>query len=235
MVLDSPLRIDTRLSAGFLKRSVRRVRGKRKRARPRLSRALIVGYGRTARLRGRLLTSEGVPLSDAPISVRARIATRRGNRLLGQTTTNRDGRFSFRVRSGPSRYLRVSFGGTRILRPALATARLRVRALATLRLSPRRLRVGQVLTFRGTVKGNRTLFPGRGKLVQVQFRDGRSWRPAVKLGRTNRAGRYRIRYRFRRITRPTRILFRILVPAEGAWPYETGWSRRRFVDVYPRR
>jgi len=42
-----------------------------------------------------------------------------------------------------------------------------------------------------------------------------------------------IRYRFRRISRPTRIYFRILVPAEGAWPYATGASRVRTAFVRP--
>ena len=75
--------------------------------------------------------------------------------------------------------------------------------------------------------------PPAGKLVQIQFLDGRRWRPAVKLGHTRPSGRFTIRYRFRRISRPTRIYFRILVPAEGGWPYATGWSPVRVAYVRP--
>ena len=55
----------------------------------------------------------------------------------------------------------------------------------------------------------------------------------MKLGHTNQRGRFRISYRFRRISRPTRIYFRILVPAEGGWPYATGASRPRTAFVRP--
>jgi hypothetical protein len=55
----------------------------------------------------------------------------------------------------------------------------------------------------------------------------------VKLGHTRRSGRFTIRYRFRRISRPTRIYFRILVPAEGGWPYATGASAVRTAYVRP--
>jgi hypothetical protein len=75
--------------------------------------------------------------------------------------------------------------------------------------------------------------PAAGKLIQIQYLDGRKWRPAVKLGHTNARGRFRIRYRFRRISRPTRIYFRILVPAEGGWPYATGASKVRVAYVRP--
>lgn len=222
MILDSPLRVDTRIRTGISSQG----------SKPR--RTLTLWYGRRAGLRGRLATTEGVPLSDAPVTVRARVAGRHIYRTLGQAVTSRGGGFSFRIPRGPSRRFVVSFGGTRILRPTAGLARLRVRARATLRLSPKRLRVGRRLVFRGRVRGSRLHVPRRGKLVQVQFRDGRHWRPAIRLGRTNRAGRFRISYRFRRITRPTRIRFRILVPAEGGWPFETGWSRTRRVDVYPK-
>ena len=84
---------------------------------------------------------------------------------------------------------------------------------------------GGTITFLGRVGHFRARLPAAGKLIQIQYLDGRKWRPAVKLGHTNRRGRFRIKYRFRRISRPTRIHFRILVPAEGGWPYTTGASR----------
>ena len=102
-----------------------------------------------------------------------------------------------------------------------------------MRLEPRNLRRGGTITFRGRVGLFRAHVPPAGKLIQIQYLDGRKWRPAVKLGHTGRRGRFAIRYRFRRISRPTRIYFRILVPAEGGWPYATGASRVRTAYVRP--
>jgi hypothetical protein len=132
-----------------------------------------------------------------------------------------------------SREVRVHFPGTRLLRPADDVARLRVRGWAQLRLSPKRLRRGGTIAFHGRVGLFDAALPAGGKLIQIQYLDGRRWRPAVKLGRTDARGRFTIRYRFRRISRPTRIWFRILVPAEGGWPYATGWSRTRIASVRP--
>jgi hypothetical protein len=100
-------------------------------------------------------------------------------------------------------------------------------------LRPRRLRRGGRIAFLGRVGRLDAEIPDGGKLVQIQYLDGRRWRPAVKLGRTDRRGRFAIGYRFRRISRPTRIYFRILVPAESGWPYATGRSRIRVARVRP--
>jgi hypothetical protein len=127
----------------------------------------------------------------------------------------------------------VHYPGNRSLQPATDVVKLLVRGWASLELRPRSLRRGGTITFRGRVGLFRASVPGAGKLVQIQYLDGRKWRPAVKLGHTNRRGRFAIRYRFRRISRPTRIYFRILIPAEGGWPYATGASRVRVAYVRP--
>ena len=127
----------------------------------------------------------------------------------------------------------MRFAGNRSLQPANDVVRLLVRGSATLRLAPRNLRRGGTITFLGRVGLFRARPPAAGKLIQIQYLDGRKWRPAVKLGHTNGTGRFAIRYRFRRISRPTRIHFRILVPAEGGWPYATGASRVRTAFVSP--
>ena len=218
MVVEAPLRGDVRLRAGFGRA---------------LRRSATVRYRRPGVLRGSLLTSAGSPLGAQALTLEARRLGASAYRVARYLTTDGQGRFSVRLPPGTSRDLRVVYAGSQTLRPAVSVARFNVRALATLRLSPRRLRRGQVLTFRGSVRAGRGELPRGGKLVQIQYLDGRHWRPAVKLGRTDRAGRFRIRYRFRRIRRPTRIRFRILVPAEGGWPYATGFSPVRYADVYP--
>lgn len=223
MVLDLPLRGDTSLSAG-LSRRARGARGART--------AIRVGYRRTVWLRG-VLRSGGTPLPDTRLGVYARPLAGGEWLPLTEVVTDGGGRYAVKLPKMSSREVRVLFAGTRLLRPADDVARLRVRGWAKLRLRPNRLRRGGTIAFRGRVGRFDAPLPPGGKLIQIQYLDGRRWRPAVKLGRTDARGRFAIRYRFRRISRPTRIWFRILVPAEGGWPYATGWSRTRIARVRP--
>jgi len=180
-----------------------------------------------------LRTEAGGPLSRARVELLVRRAPHSDYRSFAHTNTDSGGLFNFAVPPGPSRDLRVRYAGTRTILPASAQARLAVRGRASLRLIPRRLNNGDILLFRGRVRSAGATIPSRGKLVQVQFRDGRRWRPAVRLARTDQHGRFHITYRFRRISSPTRITFRIVVPAEEGWAYESGSSPSRYVDVYP--
>lgn len=224
MTLDLPLRSDSFVSAALARRAEgsRRDRG-----------VIRIGYRRAVWLRGLLHSSAGGPLSDTRLRVQTRPPSGGEWQPFAETVTDAQGRYKLRIPPGPSRELLVSFPGTRALRPTQELARLLVSGRSTLRLEPRRLRRGGVLTFRGRVGQLGAALPPGGKLVQIQFLDGRSWRPAVKLGRTDARGRFRIRYRFRRISRPTRIHFRILIPAESGWPYLTGASPVRTVHVFP--
>ena len=223
MVLDLPLRGDTRVGGGLAPRA-----GGSERTR----RVLRVRYGRSAWLRGVLRTGTG-PLPDATLAVSTRPPWGGDWQPAGQVVTDASGRYALRLPAGGSREVRVDFAGNQALRPASRTTRLVVRGRSSLRLRPRRLRRGRTIAFVGRVGLLGAAVPAEGKLVQVQYLDGRRWRPAVKLGRTDAAGRFRIRYRFRRISRPTRIYFRILVPAENGWPYATGASRVRIARVRP--
>lgn len=220
MVLDLPLRGDTRISA-VLGRGSGRARG-----------TLRVRYRRATWLRG-VLRSGAARLPDARVAVYQRPPSGGGWQPLTEAVTDAHGRYAVRLPRSSSRELLVHFPGDRTLRPARDLARLLVRGWAALELRPKRLRRGGTIVFRGRVGLFDATVPGAGKLVQIQYLDGRRWRPAVKLGRTDGRGRFAIRYRFRRISRPTRIWFRILVPAEGGWPYLTGASRIRTAFVRP--
>ena len=222
MVLDLPLRGDTTLSA-----SLSRAGGAH-----RARRTIRVGYRRRAWLRG-ALRSSGAVLPHTRVAIQTRRLGRREWRPLTELVTDGHGRYAVGLPRGTSREVRVRFPGNRSLQPADAVVKLLVRGWAKLRLEPRNLRRGGTITFRGRVGLFRTSLPASGKLIQIQYLDGHKWRPAVKLGRTNRRGRFAIRYRFRRISRPTKIYFRILVPAEGGWPYATGASKVRTAFVRP--
>jgi hypothetical protein len=223
MVVDLPLRTDTSLGASLSRRAGGAGGGRR---------TIRIGYRKRAWLRG-VLRSGGALMPDTRLTIETRRLNRSSWRPLTEVVTDGNGRYAARLGRGVSREVRVRFAGNRSLQPAAETARLLVRGWASLRLEPRTLRRGGTITFRGRVGLFRARTPAAGKLIQIQYLDGRRWRPAVKLGHTRRSGRFAIRYRFRRISRPTRIYFRILVPAEGGWPYATGASAVRTAYVRP--
>jgi len=223
MIVDLPLRARTSLGAKLSRRAT----GARKHAR-----RIRIGYRKRAWLRG-TLRSGGIALPHARLAVHTRRVAGGGWRQLTEVVTGDKGRYKVKLPRGVSRVVRVRFSGSGTLQPATDSARLLVRGRTSLRLDPRRLRRGGTIRFHGRVGLFRAHVPAGGKLVQIQYLDGRRWRPAVKLGHTGRSGRFAIRYRFRRISRPTRIHFRILVPAEGGWPYATGASPVRTAFVRP--
>ena len=223
MVIDLPLRADTTLSA-----TLARGADGAGRAGPQVR----VGYRKRAWVRG-VLRSGAALLPDTRVAIETRRLPSGDWQPLTELVTDGNGRYRVQLPRGVSREVRVRFPGNRSLRPADDMVTLLVRGWAKLRLQPRSLRRGGTITFRGHVGLFRARTPQAGKLIQIQFLDGRKWRPAVKLGHTDEQGRFRIRYRFRRISRPTRILFRILVPAEGGWPYATGASRVQAAFVRP--
>jgi hypothetical protein len=223
MVVDLPLRGGTALDAR-LSRRAGGARGGR--------RTIRIGYRKRAWLRG-VLRSGGARLPGTRLSLETRRLSRGHWQPLTEVVTDGNGRYSVRLPRGVSREVRVRFAGNRLLQPAADVVRLLVRGWATLRLAPHNLHRGGTITFLGRVGLFRARLPSAGKLIQIQYLDGRKWRPAVKLGHTGGTGRFAIRYRFRRISRPTKIYFRILVPAEGGWPYATGASRARTAFVRP--
>ena len=223
MLLDLPLRGVARLSAALARRA-----GSARSAR----RSIRVPYGSRAWLRGTLRSSNGA-LPRTRLVVTAQPLSGRGRHWRAEAVTDAQGRYALGLPRGTSRDVRVRFAGNRSLRPAERRARLLVRGSASLTLRPSSLRRGGTIAFVGRVGRLAAKLPPAGKLVQIQYLDGRRWRPAVKLAHTRRDGRFAIRYRFRRISRPTLIYFRILVPAEGGWPYATGWSPVRVAHVSP--
>jgi hypothetical protein len=74
--------------------------------------------------------------------------------------------------------------------------------------------------------------PRRGKLVAIQYLEtatGR-WRP-VLVTRSDHAGRFHARYRFRYLSGPARIRLRAVALSEERWPYAPGASRPVAVAV----
>jgi len=215
----------------------RRVRtrlfGRLKRGR-RLEPRLTVRFGTRAKLVGRLVRADGAGLAGRKLLVVSRPSRGALAKVRRRSVvTGRRGGFRIGLPAGPSRRLAVRFGGDAGLapsrRPDLA---LRVRGGVLLRLAKRRLRTGQLLRIGGRVRARGTALPRRGKLVAIQYfeADTRRWRP-VLVTRSDRAGRFRARYRFRYVTGTARIRLRAVALPEEGWPYAPGASRPRLVRV----
>ena len=195
---------------------------------------LTAPFRSRARVAGRLISAAGAGLAGRELRVVIRSA--RGS-FAGpaqrSVRTGRHGYFRLALGRGPSRGIRVSFAGTATLGASRsAPLRLRVRAAAAFRAAPRALRTGDSLQMSGAVRLRGAAVPRRGKLVAIQYYEtgARRWRPVI-VTRTDRAGRFRSRYRFRYVTGTARIRLRVAVMPEHDWPYAPGASRSVTVSV----
>ena len=202
--------------------------GKKSRAR------VTVGYGKSARLRGRLLSSGGQPIQGARLEVASRIlAGNRGFRTItgAKVVTGANGGFSYRVPKGASRQVRIAYRA--YSRDATFAAQrlfsLRTRAGVRLSVSPSRVRSGGRIRFRGNLRGGPK--PRAGVLVVLQAREGGRWRSFRTVRTLRKGGRFSTRYRFRRTGRPATFRFRALVRKQIGYAYSTGASPSRRVRV----
>lgn len=189
-------------------------------------------YGRSARLSGRLVDQDNNPISGATLNVMAEPRVRAAQMDdLGTVRTDSDGRFSYTLSAGPSRLVRIAYrshsGDTQFA--DTTDVLVLVQAGVSLRPSPRKLRNGNVGTFRGRAAQP---IPLRGVLVDLQVRVGRQWRTFAVV-RTGRDGRYRYRHRFRNTFRTTTFRFRARVRRETDYPYVIGYSRIAKMKVRP--
>jgi hypothetical protein len=215
-----PVRLKTRLRAGVVQRRHHRVH---------LARKASVRYGQVVRVRGHLTTPEGNPLQGVDVAVYSRL---RGEsappQLIASVKTTRTGRFSFRVRKGPSRTITLRYDGTAEIRSVTRTISLNVRSATTLRASRHRLVNGETVRFTGRVV-TRPL-PAPGKLVAMQVWVRGKWRTFATT-RANRRGRWHYDYRFDG-TRGVQIYrFRAQLPEEATYPFSTGRSHQVRVTV----
>jgi hypothetical protein len=214
-----PLRIKTSLRAGVVRR------GRRTRFR---SRAFI-RYGTPVRVKGRLTARGGNPVQDTEVVVLSRIRTDGSPwEPLATVKTSRTGRFSFRVPKGPSRVLQLRYGGTGTVRSATRTMSLLVRGRSTLRRDKRSYVNGEVMQLSGRLRGGR--IPAEGKLVELQVRLRGSWRTFATT-RADAKGRWSYGYRFDGTRGRQLYRFRVRVPRESNYPYDTGTSKAIRVPV----
>jgi hypothetical protein len=97
-----------------------------------------------------------------------------------------------------------------------------VRAASSIRVSRSRVRNGQGVLFSGRV-ASRPL-PPSGKLIEMQAHFRGRWRTFSTL-RSDRAGRWRFRYRFGATLGRVTYRFRAGLPSEGGYPFISGRTR----------
>jgi hypothetical protein len=193
-----------------------------------------VAYGRTAVMYGELTGPSGTPIVGAELDVLAQ-DRRVGapQQVIGRARTDARGRISYRVPAGPARELTLGYRANILddWHSATAVARLNVRAGVLLTVTPRRVRNGRRITFAGRLLGG----PDRSDVTVVLYAldSGTRSRIPVESLRTDQAGRFRFRYRFRTVARPTRFRFLARVQRQSGYPYVGGTSRAAAVKVIP--
>jgi hypothetical protein len=222
MTVRTPIRDETRITAGFASR--RRDGGGR----------IEVGYGRRAHLAGRLTGIDSGGIGGVQLAVtETPYPGSRGRATTRQVRTDSRGYFDLWLAAGPGRRVSVGFPGNRRLEESNSgVLELKVRGRLTFRASPKRLRTGQKVRFRGRVMNRGAWHPTRGNVVQIQYfeESARRWRP-VALTRTDRHGRYRTGYRFRYITGVARIRLRAVLVPSSRFPYSGAASKPAVIRV----
>lgn len=233
MALTLPLRIVSAMKAGVSRdrvvRTVRR-RGKRRQVRKRVTElrpAAGVRFGRRVTVSGRLANRDSQGIAGAEIRVLSRSPVS-PEELVGVVQTDAEGNYRYTATGSTNRTLRFAYAGSPVVLPSQSEVRLNVPAAGSLSVSRRRVLNGHAVTFTGAL---RTLpVPPVGKLVELQVRLSGRWQ-TFRTTRTNPAGRWEIRYRFKRTRGVQRFRFRAGLPREAGYPFGGGASRSVTVRV----
>jgi hypothetical protein len=192
--------------------------------------AASVGYGRSARVTGRLLTRDGQPLAQQSIGIESTPrVTGASAELVATVSTDARGRFTYRAPAGVSRTLRLIFAGASDLAPLARTTQLRVRASSTISASRRVLSGRGRVRFSGRVGLRGATTPRSGKIVELQAYDGGRWRVFATARARGSKGRWSAAYTF--AGTPGRYPVRLRIRREAVFPYDLGYSRSVVIRV----
>ena len=191
-----------------------------------------VKFGKRVPISGRLVGPSGTPIADAIIEVQTRTAiSGAAVANAGKIVTGADGRFTYVAPAGPSRVIRFAYRSHTADTSFADTTdvTLLVSAGVTIKATPSRVRNRHATVFVGRLLGKP--ITRRGVIVDLQVFFRNKWR-TFGAPRTNRAGRYKFKYRF--MAGAATWKFRARVRRESSYPYIEGYSRRTVkVKVLP--
>jgi hypothetical protein len=186
-----------------------------------------LAFRRRALIHGRLRDAAGNPVAGAEVCVQGHTdLPGRPYHLIGTAKTNENGGWSFKLRHGPSRELRVGYRfGAFQTSTDLA---LRMRAKATLHLSRHRTRPHHRIYFSGEIAGPNCAL----RVVVVRGSvPGAKRRFLVRRAKTDALCHYRVGYAFSPVLATTRFVFSAVVPEQNGYAYLRGHSVARFIRV----
>jgi hypothetical protein len=196
---------------------------------PRVGGGEVIAHGdlhecqpkRAFSLPGRLLNSQGQPISGADLEVLARTSGSSTTKLISRAVTGGDGSFTAKVPAGPSRVLEVVYRAFSAdpAYAAQATVSENVQAGVQLQISPRQTTPMGKITLSGRVLGP---IPKGGVVVELLVHYLGHWEP-FRDPRTSRNGRFRLIYPFQ--GGKGRFPFRAQVHGgQAEFPFTLGYS-----------
>jgi hypothetical protein len=189
---------------------------------------MTVPFGKSALLKGVLLSSDNHPIASQPIDVYQQLdATGQQMVRIRTLRTNSAGQFEYHAPKGASRTIRFQFDGTETLHPASAEVKLLVPASSTLRANKHRVRNGQRVRFSGRI--GRPVAQGL-KIMDLQAFYRHKWR-TFATPRANPKGAWKFTYRFEATSGTVTYKFRVRVRREASYPYRLGYSKTTRVTV----
>ena len=186
-----------------------------------------LAFHRRALIRGRLRDSAGNPVANAVVCVEGRTdLPGRPYHLVGTATTNENGGWSYELRHGPSRQIRVAyrFGSAQTSTDLILHMRTRV----TLHLSRHRTKPHRRIYFSGEIAGPRC---AKRVVVVRGTVPGAKRKFLVRRAKTDPLCHYRVAYAFTPVPATTRFVFSAVVPEQNGYPYVRGHSVVRYIRV----
>jgi hypothetical protein len=234
MTLTLPLRVGSTLQNAFerertVRQQVRR-HGRTREIRKRVvvqTQSARVFFGESAQIVGRLVAPDGVGIGGAELQILATTPIG-AEQLIGAVQTDAEGRYRYAAAGTSVQTLRVVYAGSATVLATQAQLTMTVPAATALRVNHRNLRNGQTVVFSGPVQTLPT--PPGGKLIEMQVKLPGRWE-TFQTVRSDDAGQWTVRYRFRRTSGVQYHRFRVRLPAEGAYPFTAGVSRIVTVRV----
>ncbi|HET8861840.1 MAG TPA: hypothetical protein VFM94_01150 [Solirubrobacterales bacterium] len=188
-----------------------------------------LSFRQKALIRGRVMGDGGSPISGAQVCIQGRTdLDGRPFHLIGTTTTNENGGWSYKLNRGASRRIRVGYryGANQVL----SELTLHVKARATFHLSKHRTHARRRFFFSGSIIG--PLESHRVVVVKGTV-PGAHRRYLIRHARTDQEGHFRVPYSFAPLPVTTRFVFWAVVPNQNGYPYARGRSVGRYIRLSP--